>query len=472
MKILLIRSNGLGFSYETNITGIYPPLGLAYIASILKNTGYQVAILDNQILRFRSSFLKNEIKKIAPDVVLLSSMTPLWPGLVTLSKLVKNISPEIIIGVGGPHLTVYPRESLSNKSFDFGVYGEGESTILEVLERIQKGRGLDGVKGCIFRKNGKIVINPPREAIDDLDSIPFPAIDLLLYKKYFALSVRHPFFTMITSRGCPYTCKFCFQGYLGRYRARSPENVVEEMEVLVNKYKVQEIVIFDETFAVEEKRAVKICELINKKRLKFKWDIRTRVDLLNKEVLEFLKSGNCHRIHLGIESGNQEILDKMGKGISILEIKEKIKLAKKFGFELRGYFMLAYPGETERSIRKTIEFAKSLSLDWASFTITIGLPGTTIYKEALEKGYFYIDYWREYTKGNILNSKPYFIPDGLKEEDLFALNRRAYLELYLRPKIIWNVLKSLKLIDMTKSLPLFIKLSPFIYNSIIRKYKN
>lgn len=468
MKILLIRSNGLKFSYETNITGIYPPLGFAYIASVLRNAGYQVTILDNQILRLHNDFLKNEIKKIAPDVVLLSAMTPLWPELIMLGKLIKDVSPQIIIGVGGPHLTVYPRESLSNKDFDFGVYGEGEATILEVIRTIQEGKDLDGIKGSIFRKNGKIVINPPREAIDDLDSIPFPAIELLPYKKYFALPVRHPFFTMITSRGCPYTCKFCFQGYLGRYRARSPENVLEEIEVLVNKYKVQEIVIFDETFAVEEERALKICELINKKRLNFKWDIRTRVDLLNKRVLKFLKSGNCHRIHLGIESGNQEILDKIGKGISVSEIKEKIELAKKFGFELRGYFMLAYPGETERSIHKTIQFAKSLPLDWASFTITIGLPGTEIYKEALKRKYFPIDYWSEYTKGNILNSKPYFIPENLKEKNLFALNRRAYLEFYLRPKIIRNVLKSLKLIDMAKSLPLFIKLSPAIYNSIMK----
>lgn len=316
-------------SHETNITGVYPPLGLAYIASVLRNAGYQVTILDNQILRLHNNLLKNEIKKIAPDVVLLSAMTPLWPGLIRLSKLVKDASPQIIIGAGGPHLTAYPRESLSSKSFDFGVYGEGETTILEALKTIQEGRGLDGVKGCIFRKNAKIVVNAPREEIDDLDSIPFPAIELLPYKKYIALSVRNPFFTIVTSRGCPYTCKFCFQGYLGRYRARSPENVVEEIEMLVNKYKVQEIITFDETFGVEEERALKICELVRKKGIKFKWDIRTRVDLLGEEVLRSLKSAGCYRIHLGIESGDQEILYKMGKRISISEVVERVNLAKK-----------------------------------------------------------------------------------------------------------------------------------------------
>lgn len=468
MRVLLIRSNGLGPSNETNITGVYPPLGLAYIASMLRNAGYRVNLLDNQILRLRNNSLKNEIKKIAPDVVLLSSMTPSWPGLITLSKLVKDASPQIIIGVGGPHLTAYPRESLSSKSLDFGVYGEGEMTILELLEAIREGRGLDGVKGCIFRRNGKIVANAPREEIDDLDSIPFPAIDLLPYKKYIALSVRDPFFTIVTSRGCPYGCKFCFQGYLGRYRARSPGNVVEEMEMLVNKYKVQEIIVFDETFAAEVERALKICELIRKKGIKFKWDVRTRVDLLNEEVLRSLKSAGCYRIHLGIESGNQEILYKMGKGIGISEVIEKVNLAKRIGFELRGYFMLAYPGEMYRSIYETVGFAKSLPLDWASFTITIGLPETEIYKEALEEGYFHTDYWREYTKGNILNSKPFFIPEGLEEKDLFALKRRAYLEFYLRPKIIWNILKSSKLIGVVNNFRVFLKLSPSIFHSITK----
>lgn len=468
MKILLIKSSASGPLDETNITGIYPPLGLAYIASVLRNAGYHVNLLDNQILGLHNNSLKNEIKKIAPDVVLLSSMTPLWPGLIALSKLVKDVSSQIIIGVGGPHLSAYPQESLLNKSFDFGVYGEGENTILEVLKAVQEDRELDGIKGCIFRKNGNVVVNAPREVIDELDSISFPAVDLLPYKNYFALSVNHPFFTMITSRGCPYTCKFCFQGYLGRYRIRSPENVVEEMELLVNKYKIREIIIFDETFAIEEKRAIKICELIREKGIKTTWDIRTRVDLLNDKILNVLKNAGCCRIHLGIESGSQEILCKMGKKITPSEITEKVNLARKFGFELRGYFMLAYPGETQRSISRTLEFAKSLSLDWASFTITIGLPETEIYKEALKEGYFRVDYWREYTKGNILNSKPYFIPEGLCENDLFALKKKAYLEFYLRPKIIYNLLKRTRLFDLFKNSYLFFRLLPTTYNSITK----
>ncbi len=468
MKILLIRSNELGPSHETNITGIYPPLGLGYIASALRKTGYQVSFLDNQILRLNSNAIENEIRRINPDVVLLSAMTPLWPGLVTLSSLIKGISPKIIVGIGGPHLSAYPRESLSNESIDFGVYGEGECAILEILKAIRNGKALDDVKGCVFRQDGKIIVNSQRDVIGDLDSVPFPDIDVFPYRKYFALSVRQPFFTMVTSRGCPYACKFCFQEYLGRYRTRSPENVIEEMQMLVDKYKVQEIIIFDETFAVEEERVLKICELIRKKGMRFKWDIRTRVDLLNVAVLESLKSAGCYRINLGIESGDQDILCKMNKGFTVSEIIEKVNLARKFGFELRGYFMFAYPGETYKNICETIEFAKSLPLDWASFTVTIGLPETDIYKEALEDGYFQIDYWREYTKGNILDSKPYFIPRGMEEKDLFMLKKKAYFEFYLRPRIIRNILKSSKLIDVINNFRVFFKLLPSVHNSLTK----
>jgi anaerobic magnesium-protoporphyrin IX monomethyl ester cyclase len=466
MKILLIRNDEPGLSAETNITGIYPPLGLAYIASVLRKSGYKAAFLDNRISGFKDSRLKDEIKKISPDVVLLSAMTSSWPGSVKLSRLIKEISPRIVTGIGGPHMTAYPIEALSHKSFDFGIYGEGENTILEALNNINEGRTLEGVKGCYFRRDGGIAVNSPREEINDLDTIPFPAIDLLPYRKYIALSVENPFFTMVTSRGCPYSCKFCFQGYLGRYRARSAENVVREMDVLVKEYGIREIITFDETFGIEEKRVLEICGLIQEKGLRFKWDIRTRIDLINEKILRSLKSAGCRRIHLGIESGNQSTLRSMDKKINVLEITDKIKLAKEFGFELRGYFMLAYPGDTAGDMHKTIEFAKSLPLDWASFTVTIGLPGTEIYKEALVSKRFSIDYWREYTKGNAAGVKPYFIPDGMKEKDLFDAKRKAYLEFYLRPKIALNIFRNLGLIRTIGNLQIFLRLMPSICNSI------
>jgi radical SAM superfamily enzyme YgiQ (UPF0313 family) len=475
MNILLIRAPEIrrrrNTLYQTNITGIYPPLGLSYIASYLRKNGYNVKILDLEIFKPAFRYLKEEIKKFHPQVALLTVNILNWPEAIAAAKTIKSISPEIIIGIGGPSLSLYPKEFVSHRVIDFGVYGEGEDTILEVLKHIEEKEdlNLENIKGCIFKKDEKAIINPSREEIFNLDKLPFPAIDLLPFKKYFALSVKIPFFTLITSRGCPFNCKFCYPSHLGKYRSRSPGNVAEEMELYVKKYGIREIIVFDDTFGVNREIAIKICEEIIKRNLKFSWEIRTRVDLLNKDFLGALNYSGCRRIHLGIESGSAEILQAMNKNITLKEIKEKIKLAKRYNFEVRGYFMIAYPGETLSDILSTIEFAKNLPLDWASFTITVGFPGTAIYEEAVRNGYFPKDYWKEYVQNaNKMDWKLYFLPETLQVEDLYKLKRKAYLEFYLRPSIIWRLLKYMQLVNILKNLNSFINLVPYTYSSVIK----
>ncbi|MBN1871064.1 MAG: radical SAM protein [Candidatus Omnitrophica bacterium] len=469
MKVLLVRSNEFTRSSETNITGIYPPLGLAYIASSLVSAGHKAHIIDNQVAGLSGNMLKDKIKKYDPDIVLMSAMTPSWQSVVSMARFLKKVAPKIKIVVGGPHLTAYPAESLSEDSIDFGVYGEGEVTVQEAIKAIENGSDLAGMPGIIYRTEDGVIVNPPRKEIEDLDSVPFPAVEMLPYSRYLALSVKSPFFTIVTSRGCPYRCTFCYQGYLGRYRARSAENVVEEMELLVNKFKMKEIIIFDETFCVDRDRVFAISDMIRRKNLRFKWDFRSRVDLIDGEILKAVKGAGCSRIHLGIESGNQSTLDKMRKGITIPEIIHKVRLAKKAGLEVRGYFMLAYPGETMKHMLKTAEFAKSLPLDWASFTVTIGLPCTEIYKQALEEKTFELDYWREYTKGNTLNARPYFTGGGLDENDIFALKRRAYLKFYLRPRSIANLLKCVAYNGIYGNLNTLLKVLPRAYSSAFKR---
>ena len=468
MKVLLVRSNELNSKFETNITGIYPPLGLAYIASSLIASGYKPTILDNHILRLRGSRLKAYLKKSDPDIVLLSSMTPSWQSIVSTSRFIKTVLPNVKIVAGGPQLTAYPKESLLEESIDFGIYGEGELSTLDVVKAIERGSELNDVKGSIYKKDGQVIINPPREEIDNLDSLPFPAIDLLPYRYYSALSVRSPFFTMVTSRGCPYKCGFCHQGYLGRYRARSVENVINEMELLVNKYGVKEIITFDETFCIDKERALKICGMINKKKLRFGWDIRTRIDLIDKDLLQALKGAGCSRLHLGIESGDQDTLDRMKKNITISDIIDKVNLAKNAGLEARGYFMLGYPGETRKNMLKTINFARSLPLDWASFTVTIGLPGTEIYRTALEAGTFKYDYWREFTLGLTPGKRPYFTSDEFTEIDLFALKREAYIKFYLRPLKMLTILRGIGRSLNVPNFSYLVRGLPAIYNSMLR----
>lgn len=470
MNILLIRPPEIRGKSKTplqsNITGIYPPLGLAYIAAFLREKGYNIKVLDLEIFTSVSKYLPKMIKEFHPRVVLLTVNIFTWPEVVNTSRMVKEISPNIIIGVGGPSVSLYPIEFISHETIDFGVYGEGEETILEILECIGKNKDLESIKGCIFKKDGKIIMNSPREEIPDLDKLPFPAIDLLPYKKYFAFSVKSPFFSLITSRGCPFRCKFCYPDALGRYRVRSPESVVEEMELYVNKYRIREIIVFDDTFAVDKEKAIEICEKIIKKKLKFSWDIRTRIDLLDRELLLALKNAGCYRINIGIESGDGKILDKMNKGFVLFDIKHKVKLAKKIGMEVRGYFMIGYPGESYKTILKTIEFAKTLPLDWASFTITVGLPKTEIYHQALTQGYFPCDVWKEYIKGDWENFVlPLYCSENLERRDLFYLRRKAYREFYFRSSKILEILSHAKILNIVKNFPQFLRILPAIYKS-------
>ncbi|MDD5614510.1 MAG: radical SAM protein, partial [Candidatus Omnitrophica bacterium] len=469
MKILLVRTweNKKSYRcYETNITGIYPPLGIAYLASVLRESGHKVRIIDNQILRLNQKYLKARIKEIQPDLVLISSMTTSWPEALRLSRLIKEISAKITVGVGGPHIGLYPQESLKWESIDFGVLGEGEQAILEIVISLERNKSLKDISGCAYKDNGQVLINPPRPAIVDLDTIPFPAIDLLPHKRYFSSMMKGPVFSIITARGCPFNCNFCYRDHLGYYRTRSAENVVEEIEILTAKYGIKDMVFFDETFAAEEERTLKICDLIRRKNIKFNWDIRTRIDLMNENILKNLKSAGCSRIHIGVESGSQRILDNMGKRVAIEDASKKIGYAKKFGFEVRGYFMLAYPGEEYDDLLQTLSFANSMPLDWASFTVTIGLPGTNIYRDAVKTGYFSTDCWKEYTEGKIPYPKPYFLPDGLDIRDVFSFKRKAYLRFYMRPKKLFNIVSKLKTIDLLNNGSIFIRTVPAMGRSI------
>ncbi|MFH1790981.1 MAG: radical SAM protein [Candidatus Omnitrophota bacterium] len=468
MKILLIRPNLRGAPLETNITGVYPPLGIAYLASVLRKAGHEAAILDNEIMIFGDGRVRNHVTSTRPDMVLISCTTPLWKRAVDIGRIVKEVSDDIIVGIGGPHLSVYPRETLAEPCFDFGMYGEGEETVLEAVSAAESGKSFESIKGCVVRNGKGVTITPPREEIEDLDSLPLPSIDLLPYRDYFALSVKRPFFSMVTTRGCPYRCAFCFQGYLGRYRSRSAENVVDEMETLVRKYGIREIVMFDETFAVEKERAIRICDLVRERGISVRWSIRTRVDLMDRKLLSSLKAAGCYELHMGIESGNQGVLDRMRKDTRLEDIRKAVGMAKQAGFIVRGYFMLAYPGETRRTITETIEFSKSLPLDWASFTVTIGLPGTEMYKKAMRDNVFGSDYWVDAASGAKAARKPYFVPDGMRVEDLFSLKRRAYLEFYKRPRIIKQVLMNIGIGDIITCFPRFLRLMPGIYGSMAR----
>jgi len=458
IKILLIRCNEslrrpVSGLRETNVTGIYPPLGLAYIASVLRKAQYNVRVLDVHALNLTEGEIRSFVKRNPADIIMLTSTTLIWPNVLETARIVKDSLPKALIGIGGPQLSAYPQESVSFDYIDFGVYGEGEATVLEVVDRYERNTEINNINGTVIKKDGHVTVNPAREPIEKLDEIPFPAIELFPYKKYRVLNIEYPFFTMVTSRGCPYRCAFCSQVYNGgKFRYRSAMNVVDEMELYARRYNAKELIIFDETFTVDKERVLNICKLIKDRKLKFRWNIRTRVDLVDRDMLGSLKEAGCYGLHMGVESGSQEILNIMKKDITIPQVKEAFRHANALGFETRGYFMIGYPGENLHTIKQTLRLAKELDLDWASFTVTIPHPKTDIYNYALENGYLKTDYWRDYTLGRVRGSVPYFTTGEYDTNRLIRIKNYAYLSFYSRISFITKKLLSKYLFRLIKNL--------------------
>jgi len=423
-----------------------PPLGLMYIAGYLeKETSHQVEILDAQVEQLSYNQIKEEVKKRNPDIVGITAMTFTLVDVIKTAEIVKKINPDIKVILGGPHVIIYPEETINIPEVDFLVLGEGEQTIKELLENIDKPDKLKEIKGVVFREKDKTINTGIADPIENLDNLPAPARHLTPFKKYFSVvSSNTPVTTMFTSRGCPYKCLFCDRPTFGKFfRARSAKNVVDEMEEC-QKMGIKEIFIYDDTFGVDRQRVLDICDEILKRNLKIVWDIRTRVNTVDKEVLKALKETGCQRIHYGVEAGTQKILDILRKGITLEMAEKAFRLTKEIGIQTAGYFMFGSPTETKEDILKTIKFMKKLNPDYVHITITTPFPATDLYKMALKEKVIATDIWRRFAK----NPDPNFIPPiwekELPRKELFSLLKKAYRSFYLRPNYVFKKIFQLK----------------------------
>lgn len=423
-----------------------PPLGLMYIAGYLeKETNHQVEILDAQVEQLSYNQVKQEVKKRNPDIVGITAMTFTLVDVIETAKIVKKINPDIKVILGGPHVIIYPEETMNIPEVDFLILGEGEWVIKELLENIDNPDKLKEIKGIVFREKNKIINTGAADPVENLDNLPAPARHLTPIKKYFSVvSSNMPVTTMFTSRGCPYKCLFCDRPTFEKFfRARSAKNVVAEMEEC-QKMDIKEIFIYDDTFGVDRQRVLDICSEIKKRNLDIAWDIRTRVNTVDEEVLKALKKAGCQRIHYGVEAGTQKILNVLRKEITLKMAEKAFKLTKKMGIEAAGYFMLGSPTETKNDILQTIKFIKKLNPDYIHVTITTPFPATDLYKMALEERVIADDIWQEFAK----NPNPDFIPPiwekELSREELFSLLKKAYRSFYLRPNYIFKKILQLK----------------------------
>jgi len=423
-----------------------PPLGLMYIAAYLKKeTNHQIEILDTQVERLNYDQIEDRIKEKNPDIVGITAMTFTLIDVIKTAQTVKRVNPNIKIILGGPHVIIYPQETINIPEIDFLVLGEGEQIIKQLIENIHQPEKLKQLKGLVFKIKGEIINTGMTEPIENLDTLPFPARRLTPYKKYFSVvSSNTPVTTMFTSRGCPYKCLFCDRPTFGKnFRARSAKSVVDEMEQC-QKMGIKEIFIYDDTFGVDRQRVIDICNEILKSNLEIAWDVRTRVNTVDEEMLALMKKAGCQRIHYGVESGTTKILKVLRKGITLEQVKKAFEWTKKAGIQTAGYFMIGSPTETREDILTTIKFIKKLNPDYVHITTTTPFPATDLYKMALEEKIIASDVWREFAK----NPKPDFIPPiwekELSREELFSLLKRAYRSFYLRPKYIFKKIFQLK----------------------------
>ncbi len=452
MKILLIHPPSLN-PIESCLPktidegrGFIPPLGLMCLASyIKKHSDHEVEIIDSIVEELNYNKLEKRIEKSRPDMIGITAMTFALLDVLETAKLAKRINPQTIVVVGGPHPTIYPEETARFKEIDFCVIGEGEKPIIELMKNIADPKKLSEIKGLAFKGEAGIINTGQSEFINDLDDLPFPRRQLVPYKKYFSsISSNFPITTMFTSRGCPYKCLFCDRPQLGKlFRARSAKNVVDEMEEC-EKIGIKEIFMYDDTFGTDRQRVIDICDEISRRNLKISWDVRTRVNTVNEEILLKMKKAGCERIHYGVEAGTQKILDVLRKGITLEMVEKTFKLTQKIGIKAEAYFMIGSPTETKEDILKTIEFMKKIKPDYVHITIVTPFPATDLYRLGLEQKVLPFDYWRRFAENPTPEFRPLFWEKELSREELGLLLKFAYRSFYLRPGYIFKKITQLK----------------------------
>lgn len=426
------------------------PLGLAYIAAVLRTNGIDVSIIDAYAKGLNIFQIVDEIIERKADIVGINCVTPAAPIVYRIADKIKSVDKEKFIVVGGPHVSVLPEEALNKASIDVVIRGEGETTVLELVQCLDGSRDLSTVLGISFRKGNKVVHNWNRDFIGNLDSIPRPAYDLLplhLYKAPPHWAIDEPVFGIFATRGCPFHCSFCAAEVIGKKRRlRGIDNVLDEIEYLSSEYKAKQIMFQDTCFPFERRHAL---ELINgiidrgfHKRIV--WTTSSRVDLVDKELLDNMYQSGCRIINFGIESGVQSVLDNVHKGFTLEKVRKGVELTRKAGIKIFATFILGLPGDSHETCRKTIEFAKDLDVDFAQFFTAVPYPGTDLWREYLEDRNSTFD-WIEFLQLTApVETMPVYIPKGMTAQELKELQRAAYKEFYLRPSRVWRYLSDIK----------------------------
>lgn len=428
MKILLIQPPSRRIEIEDIVV---PPLGLSYLAATLEKNNYQVEILDAFALQQSWQRFEASVKKAKADVIGMGGMTPVIDNTYKAAKICRKYCKYLV--VGGSHVAVFIKDIFRQiPEADFAIYGEGENSFLELVDKINHNKVIDKILGLATRDG----INKPRDLIPDLDILPFPARHLLPNHRYkYPLSKNKIVTTMFTSRGCPYGCIFCDKSVFGyKYRYRSAKNVIDEINLIADNYRNVSIIFYDDLFTLNKQRLIEICQGILERNIKIDWKCEGRVDLVDEESLKWMKKAGCSMIAYGVESANPKGLDFLNKGYNLKQIKQAFKMTQKTSIRTFAYFILGIPPETYEDEMHTIEFAKRLKPDYVQFSILSPFAGTKLYRDAVQAGtYQEIDVRNPMDKDL---KRAVVISDNWDEVKLRKILYEAYKRFYLRPEYL------------------------------------
>lgn len=428
------------------------PLGLAYIAGYLEKESIPVRIIDAAAEKMSAAEVVAAVATTPKSVIGINILTTTFNAVRHLCQELKKAYPSCLIVLGGPHSTVQPERTLTEIPVaDITCIGEGEVTMAEIV-RAKDQHSFQAIAGICYRRDGQIHRNPDRPFVRDLDELPPPARHLLPMERYHLTASRVsgsglcP--TIIVARGCPFKCTYCSRTFGRTFRSHSTDRIMQEVNDLITRYRVEQINIEADTLTVKKSFLKAICHAFieNGIQRKVRWTCESRVDTVDEALLKLMRQAGCWQISYGVETGSQRLLDLINKGVTLSQVEEAFRMTKRAGISIRGFFMLGLPTETREESLATIAFAKKLDPLWAQFTITIPYPGTQMFEELDRSGQIRTYDWSRYNtwsgwKGD--HEIP-FVPEGRTIEELTELQKKALRAFYLRPIVAWRFLKTVR----------------------------
>ena len=445
--------------------------GLAYIAAVARREGFTVKILDMGVTDMDDESLKEFLLTHRPRIMGMTATTIAVSDAARVARLAKDTIPEILTVIGGTHLSCAPEPTIRRYAeFDAGVIGEGEVTILELLKLSSPAKkDFSGINGLIWQDEENVYMSGPRELIKDLSWLPLPAIDLYPEIKsnyippYFSVK-RTPAVSFMTTRGCPGRCTFCTNAIHGRrIRQYSLDHLFELVYLLTKEYGIREFQIADDTFTVHKKRLVEFCERLIREKIDLTWSCLARVTGITPEMLALMKKAGCWQIKFGVESGDQEMLKKIKKDITLDQVQKTIQMTKDAGICANAFFIVGFPEETRESLQKTIDLAMALPLDDLAMTIFTPYPGTAAYEQITSSGDKYGTFTEDWDLMTAMNAS--FVAKGFTKEELLRINRATYRKFYFRPRIIFSYLKRIS------GLKFFVIMAKGLYGLLLPIFK-